>query len=156
LERGRVVVKSAGHAGRLFQALSVRAGAFQPRRALIRLPMGGPAGSSYCMWLGQEDALRAHLEALTTELGRLADRLARPGAPKAAESDQIASRLASLQSRLTRAPGSRGGRVRLDALHRLAVVAEDEGWLDAGEAIVLRKLAFRVAFYLRRHEATLP
>jgi hypothetical protein len=46
--------------------------------------------------------------------------------------------------------------VRLDALHRLAVVAEDEGWLDAGEAIVLRKLAFRVAFYLRRRESTLP
>ncbi len=112
----------------------------------------GPA-HRIAMWLGQEDALRAHLEALTTELGRLADRLARPGAPHAAESDQIASRLASLQSRLTRAPG---GRVRLDALHRLAVVAEDEGWLDAGEAIVLRKLAFRVAFYLRRHQATLP
>ena len=117
----------------------------------------GPA-HRIAMWLGQEDALRAHLEALTTELGRLADRLARPGAPKAAESDQIASRLASLQSRLTRAPRSRGGGggVRLDALHRLAVVAEDEGWLDAGEAIVLRKLAFRVAFYLRRHETTLP
>ena len=117
------------------------------------------------MWLGQDDAVRAHLEALTTELGRLADRLARPGAPQAADGYQIAGQLASLQSRLTRTPRGREGRegregqegrVRLDALHRLAVVAEDEGWLDAGEAIVLRKLAFRVAFYLRRRQATLP
>lgn len=111
------------------------------------------------MWFGQDDALRAHLEALTTELGRLADRLARPGAPQAADGYQIAGQLASLQSRLTRTPRGREGRegrVRLDALHRLAVVAEDEGWLDAGEAIVLRKLAFRVAFYLRRRQATLP
>ena len=95
------------------------------------------------MWLGQDDALRAHLEALTTELGRLADRLARPDAPPAADGDRGDR-------------GDRDGRVRLDALHRLAVVAEDEGWLDAGEAIVLRKLAFRVAFYLRRRQATLP
>ena len=82
------------------------------------------------MWLGQDDALRAHLEALTTELGRLADRLAQPGAPRAADGDQIAGRLTSLQSRLSQGPRSRGrrrdlGGVRLDALLRLAVVAEE-------------------------------
>ncbi len=108
------------------------------------------------MLLGHDDALRAHLEALTTELGRLADRLGRPGLPQAADADQISGRLASGWSQPTRAPRSRTAQVRLDALHRLAVVAEDEGWLDAGEAIVLRKLAFRVAFYLRRRESTLP
>ncbi len=110
----------------------------------------------YAMWLGHDDALRAHLEALTTELGRLTDRLGRPGLPQAADGDQISGRPVSGWSRPTRASRSRAGQVRLDALHRLAVVAEDEGWLDAGEAIVLRKLAFRVAFYLRRRESTLP
>jgi len=108
------------------------------------------------MWLGHDEALRAHLEALTTELSRLADRLRLGGPPPDSEGEPIAARLASLQFRLTRAPRSRSAPVRLDALHRLAVVAEDQGWLDAGEAIVLRKLAFRVAFYLRRRDSTPP
>ena len=38
----------------------------------------------------------------------------------------------------------------LRALRHLADVAEDHGWLDAGEAIMLQKLTFRIAFYLRR------
>jgi len=100
------------------------------------------------MWLGHDEALKSHLEALAAELGRLADRLAGSGAPPTPDGEQIAARLASLDSR--------GARVRVDALHRLAVVAEDEGWLDAGEAIMLRRLAFRVAFYLRRRDSTLP
>ena len=108
------------------------------------------------MWLGHEEALRSHLEALAVELGRLAERLAQSGAPTNPGAEPLATRLASLQLGLARAPRYGGARVRVEALHRLAVVAEDEGWLDAGEAIVLRKLAFRVAFYLRRRDSTVP
>ncbi len=108
------------------------------------------------MWLGHEEALRSHLEALAAELSRLADRLAGSGTPATTGDAEITSRSDSRKSRLTRATGVRGTRVRVDALHRLAVVAEDQGWLDTGEAIVLRKLAFRVAFYLRRRESTRP
>ena len=104
------------------------------------------------MWLGHEEALRSHLEALAGELSRLADRLAGSSAPPTSDGPEITSS----ESRLARAPGPRETRVRVDALHRLAVVAEVEGWLDTGEAIVLRKLAFRVAFYLRRRESTRP
>ncbi len=123
---------------------------------MIRLPGGASAGPLYAMWLGHEEALRAHLEALAAELGRLADRLAGSGAPATSGDAEITSRSDSRKSRLTQAAGVRGTRVRVDALHRLAVVAEDQGWLDTGEAIVLRKLAFRVAFYLRRRESTRP
>jgi hypothetical protein len=108
------------------------------------------------MWLGHDEALKSHLEALAAEIGRLADRLAGSGVPPTSTCEQVAARLASLESRLTRASRARGARVRVDALHRLAVVAEDEGWLDSGEAIMLRRLAFRVAFYLRRRESTRP
>jgi len=108
------------------------------------------------MWLGHEEALRSHLEALAAELGRLADRLAQTGAPTTPGAKPLPTALASFQSGLARAPRSRGARIRVEALHRLAVVAEDQGWLDAGEAIVLRKLAFRVAFYLRRRDSTRP
>lgn len=41
---------------------------------------------------------------------------------------------------------------RLNALHGFANLAEAEGWLDPGEAITIRKLAYRVSFYLRRAE----
>ena len=123
---------------------------------MIRLPGSAPAGPLCAMWLGHEEALRSHLEALAAELGRLADRLAGSGAPATPGDAEITSRSDSRKSRLTRATGVRGTRVRVDALHRLAVVAEDQGWLDTGEAIVLRKLAFRVAFYLRRRESTRP
>lgn len=108
------------------------------------------------MWLGHEQALGSHLEALAEELGRLADRLAGSGAPEPSGGAEITSQSDSHESRFIRAPGYRETRVRVDALHRLAVVAEDQGWLNTGEAIVLRKLAFRVAFYLRRRESTRP
>jgi len=108
------------------------------------------------MLLGHEEALKSHLEALAAELGRLADRLAGSSAPSTSDGAEITPRSDSCKSRLARAPGPRETRVRVDALHRLAVVAEDQGWLDTGEAIVLRKLAFRVAFYLRRRESTRP
>lgn len=138
------------------QAIGPWTGVFRPLLALIRLPRGGPAKPLCPMWLGHDEALKSHLEALAAELGRLADRLAGSGTPPTSDGEQIAARLASLESRLTREPRSRGARVRVDALHRLAVVAEDEGWLDAGEAIMLRRLAFRVAFYLRRRDSTRP
>jgi hypothetical protein len=41
---------------------------------------------------------------------------------------------------------------RLNALHGFANLAEAEGWLDPAEAITIRKLAYRVSFYLRRAE----
>jgi hypothetical protein len=47
--------------------------------------------------------------------------------------------------RLRRRTGAEGARKRLAALERLAQLAESRGWLCAGEAIVLRKLAYRVA-----------
>jgi hypothetical protein len=46
---------------------------------------------------------------------------------------------------LRRRTGSEGARDRLASLERLAQLAEARGWLGAGEAIVLRKLAYRVA-----------
>jgi N-acyl-D-aspartate/D-glutamate deacylase len=46
---------------------------------------------------------------------------------------------------LRRRTGAEGARDRLAALERLAQLAESRGWLGAGEAIVLRKLAYRVA-----------
>jgi hypothetical protein len=41
---------------------------------------------------------------------------------------------------------------RLGALHAFANLAEAEGWLDAAEVLAIRKLAYRIAFYLRRGE----
>jgi len=99
------------------------------------------------MWIGVEEALRAYVEALTGELDRLARHLARDENEPAR--NRLATRLATMRDRL-RGGAKSGPPVRVDALHRLAIVAEDRGWLDAGEAILLRKLAFRVAFYLRR------
>lgn len=99
------------------------------------------------MWIGVEEALRAYVEALTGELDRLVRHLARTENDPAR--NRLAARLARMGDRLRRGAGS-APPVRVDALHRLAIVAEDRGWLDAGEAILLRKLAFRVAFYLRR------
>lgn len=44
--------------------------------------------------------------------------------------------------------------LRVRSLHRLAILGEARGWLDAGEAIVLRRLAFRLSFYLKRELVT--
>ncbi len=46
---------------------------------------------------------------------------------------------------LRRRSGSGTARSRLTTLERLALLAESQGWLGAGEAIVLRKLAYKVA-----------
>ena len=41
---------------------------------------------------------------------------------------------------------------RLSALHAFANLAEAEGWLDPAEVLTIRKLAYRVSFYLRLTE----
>lgn len=100
------------------------------------------------MTLGHDEALRSHIVALTAELDRLAERLGKRARPQ--EERRAGRSLEACKSLLEWSPRAAATRSRLEALHRLAMVAEDEGWLEAGEAIVLRKLAFRVAFYLRR------
>ena len=54
--------------------------------------------------------------------------------------------------RLRRRLDTDGGRLRFGALHRLATIAEIHGWLEPEEAIVIQKLAYRVAFYVARAE----
>lgn len=53
---------------------------------------------------------------------------------------------------LRRHPGGGRARARLATLERLALLAEAQGWLGAGEAIVLRKLAFKVAVLEEREQ----
>ncbi len=50
----------------------------------------------------------------------------------------------------------RDGRRRyaFGALHRLVTVGEGQGWLSPGDAIRIRKLAYRCALYLRKAEET--
>lgn len=52
--------------------------------------------------------------------------------------------------RLRRRLGRPDTAPRFDSLHRLATLGEAQGWLSAGEAITIRKLAYRCSFYLRR------
>ena len=52
--------------------------------------------------------------------------------------------------RLRRRGGREGAWDRFGALHRLAILGEAQGWLRAEEAIVIRKLAYRVAFLTMR------
>lgn len=54
--------------------------------------------------------------------------------------------------RLRRRGARDGAWERFGALHRLAVLGEAQGWLRADEAIVIRKLAYRVAFLTMRAE----
>lgn len=55
---------------------------------------------------------------------------------------------------LQRRSGSEDARERLASLERLALLAESRGWIDSAEAIVLRKLAFRVAVLEERSNTT--
>ena len=75
----------------------------------------------------------------------------------------VADLEASLRAVLPRLPARRHRRLvrllarpleshRLNALHGFANLAEAEGWLDPGEANTIRKLAYRVSFYLQRAE----
>jgi len=43
---------------------------------------------------------------------------------------------------------------RCESLHRLAIIGEAQGWLATEEAIVIRKLAYRVGFLTRRLAGT--
>ncbi len=53
---------------------------------------------------------------------------------------------------LRRRTGAGTARTRLTTLERLALLAEAQGWLGAGEAIVLRKLAYKVAVLEEREK----
>ncbi len=53
-------------------------------------------------------------------------------------------------ARLRRRLGKPDTAPRFDSLHRLATLGEAQGWLTTSEAITIRKLAYRCAFYLRR------
>ncbi|MDH4130992.1 MAG: hypothetical protein OEV95_04220 [Gemmatimonadota bacterium] len=79
-----------------------------------------------------ERILPAYVAALDAALTEAAARL--PGGPW---------RRALL--RLRARAGRTDARRRLAALQRLAMVGEAQGWLSADEAIILRKLAYRVA-----------
>lgn len=52
--------------------------------------------------------------------------------------------------RLRRRAGQPSARARLESLQRLALVGESQGWLTVEDAIVLRKLAYRVALLEER------
>ena len=61
-----------------------------------------------------------------------------------------AGRLRIALIRLRRRLGRDRAHFRFGALSRLATIAEAHGWLRPEEAIVIEKLAYRVAFYARR------
>lgn len=56
--------------------------------------------------------------------------------------------------RLRRRSGRQGAWDRFGALHRLAILGEAQGWLRPEEAIVIRKLAYRVAFLTMRADTS--
>ena len=84
-----------------------------------------------------ERILPAYLDALETALADAVRRLP-PGA--------LRRTLQRLRRRLDRADP----RPRLADLHRLAILGEAQGWLDPEEAIVLRRLAYRVTVLQER------
>lgn len=84
-----------------------------------------------------EAILPTYLEALEKALEGALERLP-PGATR-----RIIARLRRRLRKPATAP-------RFDSLHRLATMGEDQGWLSTDEAITIRKLAYRCAFYLRR------
>ena len=86
-----------------------------------------------------EAILPSYLEALEKALDDAFERLP-PGAPK------------ELVARLRRRLGKPETAPRFESLHRLATLGEAQGWLSTGEAITIRKLAYRCSFYLRRSE----
>ncbi len=99
-------------------------------------------------------------------LGRLVDQLERLAARPPADGAAEAKRHRGWCQALTRVSGAlkstQGHPPRSDhrallkvrSLHRLAILGEARGWLDAGEAIVLRRLAFWLSFYLKRELGT--
>lgn len=90
-----------------------------------------------------EAILPTYLEALQRALDNAVGRLPQ-GAPR-----RILTRLRRRLAKPNTAP-------RFESLHRLATMGEAQGWLSTDEAITIRKLAYRCAFYLRRSETPAP
>lgn len=86
-----------------------------------------------------EAILPTYLEALQRALDSAVARLPK-GPPR------------RILARLRRKLGKPASAPRFEALHRLATMGEAQGWLTIDEAITIRKLAYRCAFYLRRAE----
>lgn len=86
-----------------------------------------------------EAILPAYLEALQRALDSAVERLPM-GTPR------------RILTRLRRRLGNPNSAPRFESLHRLATIGEAQGWLSIGEAITIRKLAYRCSFYLRRAE----
>ena len=90
-----------------------------------------------------EAILPTYLEALQRALDNAVARLPQ-GAPR------------RILARLRRRLGKPDTAPRFESLHRLATMGEAQGWLSTDEAITIRKLAYRCAFYLRRSEIARP
>ena len=86
-----------------------------------------------------ERILPAYVRALEEALDATLERL---------PAGRLRAAVLRLRRRLTRDETSH----RFGALHRLATLGEIQGWIAPEEAIVIRKLAYRVAFYSRRAE----
>lgn len=91
------------------------------------------------MLLVAERAFPTYVAALEQSLDQAVDRLP-------------AGRLRTALIRLRHRLGHDQGHFRFGTLHRLAAIAEAQGWLCPEEAIVIEKLARRVAFYADRTE----
>ena len=75
--------------------------------------------------------------------------------------DDVVARLPSDDTRetllrLRRRLGHGDSAGRFESLQRLVTIGEAQGWLTDDEAITIRKLAYRCAFYIRRAEAEEP
>jgi hypothetical protein len=95
------------------------------------------------MYFVAERILPAYLEALDRALDDALARLPESG-------------LRQTVLKLRRRGGRDGAWERFGSLHKLAIIGEAQGWLQAEEAIVIRRLAYRVAFLTMRAERTPP
>ena len=104
-------------------------------------------------------ASRSHLRPMLSPMRFVAERIlpayldALDQALEAALARLPAGSIRTTLLRLRRRGGRDGAWERFGALHRLAILGEAQGWLRAEEAIVIRKLAYRVAFLTMRAEA---
>jgi hypothetical protein len=88
-----------------------------------------------------EAILPSYLEALQKAIEDAISKLP-PGGPRRI--------LARLRRRLKKPATA----TRFESLHRLATMGEAQGWLTTDDAITIRKLAYRCAFYLRRSSSS--
>lgn len=100
----------------------------------------GPKAYAGSMRFVAEAILPGYLEALQRAVDDVVSRL---------PSNDTRQTLLRLRRRLGR--GDPAG--RFDSLQRLVTIGEVQGWLTDDEAITIRKLAYRCAFYIRRAEA---